>query len=83
MTRAVDSQQVAIDALEDLGRSGYIVSLCFGPCGNLGVQWSVNVLHIETGLEFEKPFGASRFGDIPMILAIEIPKMMAEVDDDN
>ena len=35
------------------------------------------VMDPSTGKEFEKPFGASTFGDIAMILDIEVPAMLA------
>lgn len=67
----------AIETIERYGRQGFIVSVAFGPCGKYGEQYSVTVMDPTTGKEFYKPFGASSFADIAMILDIEVPAMLA------
>ena len=68
----------AVQAIERYGKQGLIVSVSFGPCGNYGDQYSVTVMDPATGREFEKPFGASSFDDVAMILDIEVPAMLAQ-----
>ena len=67
----------AIQTIERYGKQGLIVSVAFGPCGKYGDQYSVTVMDPTTGKEFDKPFGASSFADIAMILDIEVPAMLA------
>ena len=66
-----------VKTIERYGHQGLIVSVAFGPCGKYGDQYSVAVMDLATGKEFDKPFGASSFGDIAMILDIEVPAMLA------
>jgi hypothetical protein len=67
----------AIETIERYGRQGFIVSVAFGPCGKYGEKYSVTVMDLTTGKEFYKPFGASSFADIAMILDIEVRAMLA------
>jgi hypothetical protein len=62
----------AVRAIERLGNQGMIVSVCFGPCGDKGNLWSVNVMNPATLEEFKKPFAASCFEDIKKILDNEM-----------
>lgn len=45
---------------EHMGKLGFTVSVCFGPCGNLGLLYSVNVL-CRNGDQFDEPYGAESF----------------------
>ena len=67
----------AVQTIERYGKQGLIVSVAFGQCGKYGDQYSVTVMDPATGKEFDKPFGASSFADIAMILDIEVPAMLA------
>lgn len=67
----------SVQTIERYGKQGLIVSVAFGPCGKYGDQYSVTVMDPTTGQEFDKPFGASSFTDIAMILDIEVPAMLA------
>jgi hypothetical protein len=66
-----------VKTIERYGKQGLIVSIAFGPCGGRGDQYSVTVMDPATGNEFAKPFAASSFADIAMILNIEVPVMLA------
>lgn len=67
----------AIETIERYGKQGLIVSVVFGPCGKYVDQYSVTVMDPTTGQEFDKPFAASSFADIAMILDMEVPAMLA------
>ena len=61
--------------IEEYGRAGWIVSICFGPCGEEGkLLWSVDVLNRQTQKEFDAPFAASSFEDIAYILHASLGK---------
>ena len=47
-----------LERMEALGRAGMTVSIVYGPCGDRGLQWSVNVLSPD-GREFARPFLAN------------------------
>jgi len=44
-------------ALDYLAEHGITTSICYGPCGNQGILFSVDVL-TRDALSFDKPFGA-------------------------
>lgn len=67
-----------VAAIEKYGQRNMIVSVAYGPCGQYGNQYSVTVTDLRTGKEFDTPFGARTFGDIAMILDIEVPKLLGE-----
>lgn len=73
-----DQRDETIEAIERYGKQGMIISVCYGNCGQSGNLYSVTVMDLTTGEEFDKPFGASSFGDIAMILDIEVPKLLAK-----
>jgi hypothetical protein len=66
------SQQV-IDQMEALGRQGFTIAVCCGPCGSDLFQWSVQVLspHNE---EFERPYLAHSFAHAITIAEVEITR---------
>jgi len=68
----------AVKAIEKLGNDGWIVSVCYGPCGDRGPMWSVNVLHVDTDAEFANPIGSMNFAFIKTILDIEVPKLLED-----
>jgi len=59
----------AAGLLDDIANAGLCVSFAYGPCGDNGVMWSVDVL---CGYEsFEKPFAAKSFEHAIRIASIE------------
>lgn len=66
-----------VETIERYGRQGLIVSIIYGPSDGFGDIYSVSVFDKSSDREFEKPFGASCFEDIAMILDAEIPKFLA------
>jgi len=46
--------------LEALGKMGLTVSIVYGPCGNMGTMYSVDVLSLD-GQFFDKPFVCETF----------------------
>jgi hypothetical protein len=68
----------SFERMEALGRRGFIVSICCGPCGcpltghrRHVPQWTVNVLS-PAGHEFDRPFGALSFDHAIEIAETEI-----------
>jgi len=61
----------AVSQLEALGRAGFTISICCGPCGSEPFGWSVNVLSRD-GQEFARPFAAKSFAHAVEIAALEI-----------
>jgi hypothetical protein len=57
-----------LDAIERYGRMGFVVSVAFGPCGELGTVWSVSVMDVMAADCFEKPFAVASFGEIANVL---------------
>jgi len=60
----------ALALMEELGRSGLTVSVCFGPCGDYLLGWSVDVLN-QDGESFERPLAAKSFEDAVAIAIVE------------
>jgi hypothetical protein len=63
----------AIDRWMKLGADGFCVSIVYGPCGNNGPKFSVDVLSLD-GQSFDHPFAASSFDHAVEIAEIEIGK---------
>jgi len=63
----------AIGYLETLGRAGFIVSICCGPCGAQPFAWSINVMN-RAGEEFARPEGALSFTHAVAIALVEIER---------
>ena len=61
----------AIERLESLGNAGFTVSIVYGPCGNTGPAYSVNVLTPDFR-SFEKPYAARNFAHCVEIAEKEI-----------
>ena len=61
----------AIARLEALGKAGFTVSIVYGPCGNSGPMYSVNVLTPDF-ISFYKSFGARDFAHCVEIAETEI-----------
>lgn len=59
--------------MEALGRAGFTVSVCCGPCGRAPFRWTVQVL-APNGEEFDRPFAANDFAHAIEIAVIEIQK---------
>jgi hypothetical protein len=56
-----NARGAALTRWEALARSGFIVSVCCGPCGEeRPFRWSVDVLAPD-GQEFDQPFAAESF----------------------
>jgi hypothetical protein len=58
-----------VERLERLGELGLVVSICYGPCGDSGASYSVDVLHRIQGADvsflyetFDAPYSAESFG---------------------
>lgn len=49
--------QIFQSMLDSLTNQGVLVSFAYGPCGDKGVMWSVDVLTSD-GQSFKEPFGA-------------------------
>lgn len=60
------NQSNIIERFERLGKKEFTISICYGPCGDCGLLYSVDILS-PTGNVFENPIGANSF-----IQAIEI-----------
>ena len=73
MVQTVDE---VVETIERWGKKGWIISICFGPAKDMGIIYSVTAMHPATGKEPKQPFGASKFGDIGMILDIELPLLI-------
>ena len=69
--RAGEGMSDAIARLEALGKAGFTVSIVYGPCGNSGPMYSVNVLTPDFR-SFDKPFGARDFAHCVEIAETEI-----------
>ena len=46
--------------MELLGRAGFTVSVCCGPCGASRFAWTVQVLSLD-GQEFDRPYAGAQF----------------------
>jgi hypothetical protein len=62
--------QNSIARMEALGKSGIVVSVCFGPAAGAPC-WSVTCMHGVSGAEFDRPFGARDFAHCVEIAEIE------------
>jgi hypothetical protein len=60
----------ALALMEELGHAGLTVSVCFGPCGDHLIGWSVDVLNRE-GQSFERPMAAKSFEHAVAIAIVE------------
>jgi hypothetical protein len=56
---------------ELLGRAGFTVSVCCGPCGASPFAWTVQVLSLD-GREFDRPYAAHSFAHAIEIAVAEI-----------
>ena len=74
--QAIATTDDVIETMERWGKAGWIISICFGPAKDLGTIYSVTAMHVATGKELAKPFGASEFCDIGKILDIELPLLI-------
>ena len=63
----------AVDRWMKLGADGFCVSVVYGPCGDRGPQFSVDVLTPD-GQSFDRPFQALSFDHAVEIAEIEIGK---------
>ena len=63
----------AIEKMEKLGKEGFIISIAYGHCGNLGILYTVDVMSLS-GEMFEKPIAANTFPQCIEIAEIEINK---------
>ena len=60
----------AIDRLEQLGRAGLVISICYGPTPK-GLGYSVDCLHDASKGTFSRAFAARSFEHCLEIVAIE------------
>jgi hypothetical protein len=61
----------AVTKIQRLGARGFIISICYGPGGIRGCQWSVQVLSPK-GEAFDRPCWASDFAQVVEIAEQEI-----------
>lgn len=47
-----------VKRIERFGKNNITISICYGPCGNNGLLWSVNLLNSDFE-EFNKPYAAN------------------------
>jgi hypothetical protein len=59
--------------LEQMGRAGFLVSICCGPSGDRAFTWSVCVMAPD-GREFEMPMLALSFSHAIEIAQLEIQR---------
>ena len=57
--------------MEQIGRAGFTVSVCCGPCGDSPFAWTVQVLSRD-GQEFDRPYAAHSFAHAIEIAVAEI-----------
>lgn len=62
-----------IERMAVLGRAGFVVSVCCGPCGHEVFRWTVQVMS-PTGQEFDEPFAATSFQHAIEIAYLEVLK---------
>lgn len=62
-----------IARMETIGRVGFTISICCGPCGSTSFGWSVQVM-TRDGREFDQPFAARDFAHAVEIAELEIAK---------
>lgn len=62
----------ALARMESLGREGFTVSVCCGPCGSRVFAWTVSVLSPDGRQEFDQPFAARDFEHAVWIAETEI-----------
>ncbi len=60
--------------LEWFGEQGLVISIAYGPMGNKGSQWSVDLLNDETKESFDRPYQANSFSHCIEIAEAEAAK---------
>ncbi len=63
----------AVARMEALGRSGLVVSVCYGPSAGV-LRWSVQCMFEATGAEFTRSFAARDFQQCVEIAELEAAK---------
>lgn len=63
-----------IEAMEELGQKGIVISIAYGPMRGKGIHYSVDCLDDKTRETFERPYQADSFEQCVEIAKIEASK---------